>query len=66
MTHNQVPYDLAADNEPESPMMRGNVSPHSHMRLLESFAEDNILSLIPKKYRQVEMKYSKLGEVYMV
>ena len=66
MTHNQVPYDLTADNEPKSPMMRGNVSSHSHVRLLESFAEDNILSLIPKKYRQVEMKYSKLGEVYTV
>lgn len=48
MKHNQVPYDLVGEDEPESPMMR----------------EENVLSSIPKKYRQVEMKYSKLGVEY--
>ncbi|XP_064403711.1 PAN2-PAN3 deadenylation complex catalytic subunit PAN2-like isoform X2 [Halichondria panicea] len=45
---NQVPYDLEKDRSesvPESPMMR----------------ENNPLTLVPKPYRQVEIKYSKLG-----
>jgi PAB-dependent poly(A)-specific ribonuclease subunit 2 len=48
LRRNQVPYDLQRESRatvPESPMMR----------------ETNPLSLIPKPYRQVEIKYSKLG-----
>ncbi|XP_065919163.1 PAN2-PAN3 deadenylation complex catalytic subunit PAN2-like isoform X2 [Dysidea avara] len=47
---NQCPYQLSRYNykkttEPESPMMRA----------------DNPLSIVPKPYRRVEIKYSKMG-----
>jgi PAB-dependent poly(A)-specific ribonuclease subunit 2 len=48
LRRNQVPYDLRRESKatvPESPMMR----------------ETNPLSLTPKPYRQVEIKYSRLG-----
>ena len=67
---NQVPYDLERDwNEgvPESPMMRGkNVATSAVKRLVMDNlcppAETNPLSLVPKPYRQVEIKYTKLGQ----
>ena len=30
--------------------------------MFDLLTEENVLSSIPKKYRQVEMKYSKLGK----
>lgn len=67
---NQVPYDLERDERegvPESPMMRGkNIATptvkHLVMGSLCSPPETNPLSLVPKPYRQVEIKYTKLGQ----
>ncbi len=71
LCRNQVPYDLELDSGnqvPESPMMRGECSTASLVAIIAPTSpppspESNPLSLIPKPYRQVEIKYSKLGKV---